>query len=623
MIQKNDTRKLIRQVARSVAPPPDLTVSDWADAERRLSVESSAEPGRWDTSRAEYQRGIMDAFCDPLVETVVCMTSAQVGKTEILNNVVGFFSHHDPSPIMILQPTLELAEAYSKDRLAPMIRDTPALRARIHDSKARNTGNTLLHKKVSGGGHITLAGSNSPASLASRPIRILLLDEIDRYGITPEGDPVNLARKRTNNFYNRKVGAFSTPTTKGTSRVEALYLQSDQRKFFVACPHCRREFVFRFEQLKYQKDDPSTTVLICPECTAIIDEAEKPKMISLGRWRATAPFHGLAGFHLNEMYSPWRRWSEIVADFFEAKQNPETLKVWINTSLGETWEEKGDAPDWKRLYDRRLQYKIGSVPDGGRILVAGADVQADRIEVEVVAFGEGLRTWSVDYRVFPGNTATEAPWLSLEELMRETFEGADGLQYAIKMLAVDSGFNTQHVYNWVRKFPPNRVIAIKGRDNLGTMVGRPSHVDVNVRGKKIARGLMVWPVGTNIIKSELYGILRLETPGKEDPIPPAWANFPEYPEEFFKQLCAEKLVIKRNNKGFSRYEWEKSRERNEALDCRVYARACAAILGADRIKPETLRAQSAKQPEPISQKNQASEKPIGKKRRRSSSDFWS
>ena len=620
MIPQNSLEDVVRRAAKAAAPPPTLTISQWADAERRLSSESSAEPGRWNTDRAAYQRGIMDAFNDPSVEMVACMTSAQVGKTEILNNVIGYFSHHDPSPILILQPTLEMAEAYSKDRLAPMIRDTPALRSRIQEAKAKSGANTLLHKSVRGGGHITLAGSNSPSSLASRPIRILLMDEVDRYGTTTEGDPVSLAKKRTNNFYNRKVGAFSTPTIKGKSRIEDLFEISDKRYYNVKCPHCREHFVFKFDQLKWSGGDPSTTVLICPKCSAIVDESEKPKMLLTGKWIATAPFSGIAGFHLSELYSPWRKWSDVVKDFLEAKKNPETLKTWINTALGETWEQQGDAPDWERLYNRRESYAFETVPQGGLILTAGVDVQNDRLECEVVAWGEGLESWSVQYFVFPGNTTTDAPWIQLERLLMQTFKGADGLDYGIRMLAVDSGFNTQYVYNWTRKFPPNRVVAIKGRDGLATMVGRPSHVDVNVRGKTIARGLMIWPVGTNIAKSELYGILRMGK-NEDGSLPPAWAHFPEYPEEYFKQLSAEKLVLKKNAKGFSKYEWEKTRERNEALDCRVYARAASIILGVDRMSSEQWEAMRATPIPSISGNQGSSEKQNGSKRRQSSG-FW-
>jgi phage terminase large subunit GpA-like protein len=237
-------RRLTLNALRAFKPPPDLKVSDWADQDRKLSPEASAEPGQWITSRAEYQRGIMDAFSDPAVEMVVVMSSAQVGKTEILNNVIGFHVAQDPSPMLVVQPTLDMAQTWSKDRLAPMLRDTPQLQGLVKDPRARDSGNTTLHK-IFPGGHITACGANSPSSLASRPVRIVLCDEVDRYPVSAgsEGDPVSLARKRASTFWNRRIGLFSTPTNKGNSRIEAAFEESDKRFYFVPCPHCKHRTV--------------------------------------------------------------------------------------------------------------------------------------------------------------------------------------------------------------------------------------------------------------------------------------------------------------------------------------------------------------------------------------------
>ena len=336
-------RSAVNKAFKLFEPPTDLTVSQWADQKRVLSAEASSESGKFYTNRAEYQRGIMDAFSDPHVEDVVCMTSAQIGKTEILNNIVGFFIDQDPSPMLVLQPTVDMAQAYSKDRLAPMVRDNPCLRDKVKDPKAKDSGNTILHKTFSGG-HITIVGANSPSSLASRPIRIVLCDEVDRYPESAggEGDPINLAKKRNTTFWNKKNALFSTPTIKGLSRIESAYEQSDKRKYYVKCPHCNFEQTLMWGQVKWEDSDPSTAYYECADCRAQLNDTDKINMVKTGRWIAENPFNGIAGFHINELYSPWRKFADTVKDFLNSKKDTEKLKTWVNTALGETWEEQGD-----------------------------------------------------------------------------------------------------------------------------------------------------------------------------------------------------------------------------------------------------------------------------------------
>jgi len=401
---------LRKQRAENLKPPPKLTVSQWSDEYRRLSAEASAEPGRWFTSRAEYQRGIMDAVSDPLIETVVVMSSAQVGKTEVVNNIVGYHIHQDPAPILVLQPTVEMAQTWSKDRLAPMLRDTPALKGRVKAPRSKQSANTLLHK-VFPGGHITMTGSNAPASLASRPIRVVLCDEVDRYppSAGTEGDPVSLARKRATTFWNRKVILTSTPTGAGTSRIEAEFEQSDKRYFMVPCPHCEASQRLLWGNVKWLKGEdgeslPDTAAYHCGECGALWSEAERLAAIRKGEWQATADGGRIAGFHLSELYSPWSSIPDMARNFLAAKKNTETLRTFVNTALGEPWEDRGEQVDQASLYSRREQY-AADVPDGALILTAGIDVQRDRIEMEVVGWGEGEESWNIDYRVIFGDTA--------------------------------------------------------------------------------------------------------------------------------------------------------------------------------------------------------------------------
>lgn len=330
----------------------------------------------------------MDAFTDPLVEEVVVMSSAQVGKTEILNNVVAFFIDQDPSPMLIVQPTLEMGEAWSKDRLAPMIRDTPCLRGQIQNPRARDSGNTLLHKTFPGG-HLTIAGSNSPASLASRPIRVVLQDEVDRYPASAgaEGDPCSLADKRTANFWNRKKGKFSTPTVRGVSRIELAYEGSDKRRYSMPCPLCGEFQFLSWSQVKWDDEAIDEASYECLFCRKRWSDAQRWRAVRFGRWKATAPFSGVAGFHLSAVYSPWTRLSDLAKQWTEAQRSPELLKTFINTALGETWEEKSEkAPDAHVLMERCEDFG-SEVPDGVAIITAGVDVQADRIVVEVIGWG--------------------------------------------------------------------------------------------------------------------------------------------------------------------------------------------------------------------------------------------
>lgn len=619
---------LARKVARLVAPPPNFTVSEWADAERFLSPESAAESGRWQTDRAPYQRGIMDSLNEPGVHTAVIKSSAQVGKTEFLLNIIGYHIHHDPSPILLVQPTLDLAEAFSKDRLAPMIRDTPALRGKVKDVRSRDSGNTLLHKKFPGG-HITMAGANSPSSLASRPIRVVLCDEVDRYPFSAgtEGDPVKLAQKRSTTFHNRRTVLVSTPTIEGASRIQIAFDESDQRYFNVPCPLCEAPQALKFEQIKWEKDDrglPINVRYTCVHCSGEFDDKRKDWMLLNGKWIATAPFKGVAGFHLSELYSPWRRWEDTVAEFLEAKKSNETLKVWVNTALGETWKEKGEAPEWKRLYERREQYPKNKLPEPVLFVTAGVDVQANRLEVEIVGWGRDKQSWSIDYRVISGDTATEAPWKELDLLLMEEWEHERGTHLPIKILAIDSGFNTQHVYNWARRHPISRIMVVKGVDAAPVLVGQPRAVDVSIKGVRIKRGIQLWTVCVGMAKAELYSWLRLDKPVGNEPYPPGYCHLPEYDTEYFEQLTAETQVT-RIVKGFRRYEWVKSRERNEALDVRNYARAAASRVGLDRLSPaqwDALASQIGLVVRPSAPKSNVSSGsgPTPAKKRRSS--FW-
>ncbi len=543
----------------------------------------------------------MNAISDASVETVVVKTSAQVGKTECILNTVGYHVDQDPSPIMVVMPTERDAETWSKDRFAPMARDTPCLYGKLSDPKSRDGSNKILHKKFVGG-HLTIVGANAPSGLAMRPIRILLCDEVDRYppSAGAEGDPVNLARKRTVTFWNRKIVLVSTPTIKGVSRIDAAWEESDKRRFWVACPDCGTHQVLRWEQVHWEKDAagahlPETAHYVCEDCGSIWSDALRWSVIRHGEWRAENPFAGIAGFHLNEIYSPWVRLENMVRAFLSAKgQGAEGMKTFVNTSLGETWVETGEAPDWERLYDQRQQWSPGTVPEGGLFLTAGADIQKDRIEVDVWAWGRGLESWLVDHIVIDGGPQNPDPWLKLEALLDQSWPHASGAHLRIAKLAVDTGYEASAVYAWARRFGFGQVAPIKGVEgfNRSSPVSGPTFVDATDGGKKLKRGARLWTVSVSTFKSETYRFLRASRPTDEERAEgaeylPGTVHLPTWVEtEWLKQLVAEQLVTVKNKRGFTRLEWQKLRERNEALDCRVYARAAAWIAGADRWSDE-------------------------------------
>jgi phage terminase large subunit GpA-like protein len=569
-------------------PDPLLTVSQWADRYRTLSQRASAEPGPWRTDRTPYLQEIMDCLSPSSpVERVVFMKGAQIGATECGNNWIGFVVHQAPGPMMAVQPTVEMAKRNSKQRIDPLIEESHALRELVKDPRSRDSGNTILAKEFPGG-VLVMTGANSAVGLRSMAARYLFLDEVDAYpgDVEGEGDPINLAAARTRTFARRKVFLCSTPKVTGMSRIEAAFEDSDQRHYWVPCPDCSEYQLLKFEQLRWPKGQPENAVYVCEHCGQEIHNHQKHWMLPRGEWRPAAPGPGkAAGFHLSGLYSPvgWFSWADAAEMFTEAQKNPSLLQVFVNTVLGQTWKLRGDAPDWQRLYDRREDYTIGTVSKGGLFLTAGIDIQKDRIEVEVVAWGRGKESWSVDYQVLEGRTAEPAVWQKLTALLETHYLTESGASLPITKFAIDSGYATPEVYAWARQHGGARAVVVKGDARAAAPIGQPSPVDVGPRGQHMRWGIKVWPVNGAMIKEELFRWLHLDRPTEEsgDACPPGYCHFPKYGEEYFKQLTAEQLVT-RIVKGYRRPEWQKTRERNEALDCRVYARAAAAVSGMDR-----------------------------------------
>lgn len=564
-VELNRTKRLFKRLAsQALTPPPKLTVSEWADEHRRLSSEASAEAGRWRTSRAEYQREIMDAINDPYVEDIVIMASAQVGKSEIVLNGLGYYIHYDPSPILLIQPTLDKARDFSKERVAPMIRDSPALSERIGGMRSKDSSNTILFKSFPGG-FIALGGANAPSGLAARPIRVVLADEIDRFPVSAgdEGDPLDLAEKRTTAFYNRKKIKVSTPTIKGASRIEMEFELSTKEYYNLPCPRCGEYQPLRWTQIDFETESHR-----CEYCGYLNDEFEWKNQ--KGKWIATAESK-MRGFHLNELLSPFRRWGEIIDDFKDAKRKgTEALKVFVNTSLGETWEEEGTTLDDDALVKRQEDYGA-EVPDGVKILTAAVDVQDDRFEIEVVGWGVERESWGIQYHVIHGDLNTEQPWRDLDEFLLKRFSKVDGTQFAIACTLIDSGGHfTQEVYKFTKPRISRRVYALKGES---TRMNDYTPLIAGYSKPKPIEALLV-RVGVNEGKVYVMSSLQVEKPG------PNYCHFPKgngYSAQYFRTLTAERLETTFRG-GIPQQKWKQIRARNEGFDLRVYNAAAIEIL---------------------------------------------
>lgn len=573
------TKDLFRRCVSVLKPPPTLTLSQWADKYRMLSAESSAEPGRWHTDKAPYQREIMDAIGDPHVRKVVIMSAAQIGKTDaFILNTIGYYMDYAPAPMLCMQPTLDMGQTFSKDRLAPMLRDTPELRDKV-DTKSRYSGNTILKKNFPGG-HITIVGANSATGLASRPIKVLLADEVDRYPASAgtEGDPLTLAQKRQTTFWDKKTIMVSTPVIKGHSRIETEFNLSTKEEWNVPCPECGHYQPLVWGGVKFDREDLSKPVLyVCERCGALSGEYAWKKASRKGKFVAENPSAEARGFHLNTLASTFCAWSEIVHKFLVAKEqmdqgNPEGMKVWVNTELGETWEEQGEQLEDGDLYQRREIYEA-EVPEDVLVLTAGVDVQDDRFEVEVVGWGEGKESWGIRYQKIFGDMMKEQVWKDLDAFLLSTFHKKDGTPMRILAACVDSGgHHANAVYSFCKDRFDRRVLAIKGKGGSDVPYIRNPSTNNRVKAP-------LFVLGVDAGKALLYKRLAHTTKG------PNYCHFPAaeeagYDELYFRGLTSEKMVT-RFRKGRMTTMWvlkDERYKRNEPLDLRNYATAALEIV---------------------------------------------
>ena len=594
----------------TILPENSVPLSEWADINRVLTTRSAAEPGPYRTGRTPYLRAIMDDLSvgSPILR-VIFKKAAQIGASEVGNCWIGYLVDQAPGPIMMVQPTVELAKRYSKQRIDALFEESELMRAKVRTARSRDSGNTILLKEFDGG-LLIMTGANSAVGLRSMPVRYLFLDEIDAYpgDVEGEGDPVGLAEARTRTFsFRAKKFMASTPLIKGMSRISREYERSDQRKFYVPCPLCAEMQVLEFARLRWQPGKPATVQYQCKTCEGTFGEHHKTDMLSGGEWRATATsLDPLAhGYHLNALYSPvgWLSWAEIAKQWEEAVSDADARKTFINTVLGEEWEEEAaEVPDWQRLYQRREAWPLHTVPERGLFLTAGADVQADRIEVDVWAWGRGLESWLVEHLIIDGDPGRTEIWPLMSDLLGRTWEHATGARLSLQHLAIDTGYATQSVYQWARSQDKHTVLPVRGvgtYDRIVPVAG-PTKVEVKQNGTRLKRGLGLWTVSVSFFKKELYKQLGYEKPTGEQLLagftyPAGFVHLPDTTsDEWVKQLVAEQQVIIRSRHGFnSRTEWRQLRPRNEALDARVYSRAAVWLAGADRWGDSRWRALEA------------------------------
>lgn len=598
-------------------PDPIMTVSEWAEKYRILSSVAAAEPGPYRCARTPYLVKIMDCLSSKSPYTkIIFMKSAQVGATEAGINWVGYTISMSPGPMLMVMPTDDTVKRNSKSRIDPMIEDTPIVREKVKPNRSRDSGNTTKSKEFPGG-IIYMAGANSAANLRSMPARNLMLDEVDAYpeDLEGEGSPIELARARSRTFSKRKEFITSTPTTEGVSVIAKEFAETDQNWWHVPCPHCAAYQKLTFAQLKWEPGKPETVLYQCVHCDEMIEERHKTKMLAAGEWIPDKPEKSNSdkiGFFINSLYSPlgWFSWKNIIEDFEAAKDNAVKLKAFTNTILAETWKEKGERPEWESIYNKRQNYKRNKPPKDVCFITVGADVQKDRIELEVVGWCKGRRSYSIDFRILPGDTSEKAVWDELAKVVNESWEREDGVLLPMTRMALDTGAYTSYAYDFCRRFDLTKVIPIKGGpDTQAVMIAAPARIDVSQSGKKIGK-MKVWRVGGAIYKSELYGWLKLNI-SETGEIPHGYCHFPEYGPEYFKGLASEQIEVKMV-RGYRHYVWVKKYDRNEPLDCRVYARAAATIVGIDRFKDDDYdRMAGASVPKKI------------KKERPSRGDFWS
>jgi len=565
-------------------PADPMTVAQWADRHRVLSTKGSAEPGPWRTDRTPYLREPMECLSPTSpYRRVVLMFGSQLGKTEVVLNWLGAIIHLWPAPTLLVQPTLDMAKRLNRQRLEPLLRETPVLSELIAPARARDSGNTMFLKEFRGGLFV-LTGANSGSGLQSMPAAYLLADEVSSYPFEADdkGDPLENAEARTSTFPMGKVLITSTPGTRGMCRITHEFEQrSDRRQLAMRMPCCGALEVLRWrEHMKW--DTPDGDVFAqCPACGERVSEHHKTAMLTGAQWQATAKGDGItAGFHLPAWYAPagWTSWGQIRDEFLRAKTDPLLLKGWVNKRAAEAWEDEAVAAINADGLIARAQadgYSSGTCPEGVVLLLMAVDVQDTWLETTVWGFGRGEEMWRIWHQKVEGSPAYDDVWQQIDSIRKTQWPREGGGVMTVRHCAVDTGGHfTQEAYEFCRARAAEGVVAIKGSSTKAApALGKGSKVDVNWRGRLVKKGLMLYMVGGDTLKRTIYARLKKDSTG------PGSIHFgADVTEEFLQGLTCERLVPK-TVKGFQVLTWEKpSGARNEPLDLCVYALAMLELV---------------------------------------------
>lgn len=614
MTSKLAAVRLNRVIAKAMAgmmPPDDLTVTEWAEQNRRLSAESAAEPGPWRTERTPYLREPMNAWTDPKIRHIVMVAASQVGKSEFLNNCIGYVIDQDPGSILFVHPTTIDAKEYSKLRIKPMIRDCPTLRKKVSDPKSRDSGNTILQKTYPGG-ILTMCGSTEAHALASKPIRYVLGDERDRWALSAgnEGDPWDLAMARQTTFYNAKSGEVSTPTVKNASAIEAAYATGTMERWKSRCPHCGEYHEIQWADIRFEHDEiivagkktykVRSVCYACPGCGCISTEAEMKR--APARWEADNPAayeQGTRSFWLNAFVSQWASWESIILKYLNAIGSTRKMQVVYNTCFGELWEDRGDLEDEDSLMARREEYPA-ELPEGVLVLTAGVDTQDDRMEYEIVGHGHFGETWGIEKGIIMGRPDDDAVWAQLDELVFDRvlrFENGVGLKMSMSFVD-EGGHFTQEVRMQCRARLGKKVFCIKGMPGSDKPYTAPPKKQKIIIKQTAVGTCWQYQIGVDSGKEVIMDNLRVQTPGAK------YCHFPkrdDYGSGYFTGLLSEVKVYDPNKK--QPWQWKKipGHERNEALDCRNYALAAFKVLpkNLDEIDRRLKEAGGERAPAPV------------------------
>lgn len=584
----DDLNRVAKGAFKLLKPPEKLHVDEWADKYRWISSESASEAGPWRTSRTPYLKEIMRAFTDPRVRLITVVAPSQSGKSEVQLNCLGYIIDNAPGSTMYVHPDLGVAKAFSKQRIEPMLNDCKRLREKIRTKKKSSTSNTILQKSFPGG-MLTIIGTESAKALSSTPVRYLLGDERDRwvFDADGEGDPWELAEARQTTFYNAKALEVSSPTVKGKSPVVKSFMQGTQAYWCHKCPECGEYHFILFEHLRYEYETKEiegekiykAKVLgfACPSCGVITPEKVMKKQPQ--KWIINNPDayeSGHVSFWISPFAHPWRQWRVVVDKFLKVKDDPLKLRAFVNTVLGQPFEDRGEIADEDTLMSRREDYGA-ELPEGVLALTCGVDTQDNRLEYEVVGHGYFGETWGIEKGYIMGVPDTDEVWERLDDVLDHVYKFKDGKGLKILMTCVDSGGHyTQEVYEYARTRYEKNVVAIKGKGGDIQYINLPKKVSIRGNKKKWA---WLYTLGVDAGKSTIMGNLKVQSAG------PKYCHFPlngNYDISYFNGLLSERLVCKKTSAGFKWY-WEKipGHTRNEALDCRNYAMAAFKIKNPD------------------------------------------